>query len=97
MYEIIQNHNVASDNSGDSQPILPMDYSNQNVEGGRFAMQPGGEELDGMMVDALRGQGEEYDAEDYYDEEELDLQDQAYGQQPDRPYADEEPFDRADA
>ena len=42
-------------------------------------MQPGGEELDGLMIDALRGQGEEYDAEDYYDEEELDLQDQAYG------------------
>jgi len=71
-------------------------------------MHPGGNELDGLMLDAIRGQPEEYDGEDYYDEEELDLQEQDYDQQlagppgsrpgcADRPYADEQPFDQADA
>ena len=36
-------------------------------------MHPEGDEIDGMMLDALRGQGEEYDAEDYYDEEVIDV------------------------
>ena len=70
-------------------------------------MHAGGAELDGLMLDAIRGQADEYDGEDYYDEEELDLQEQDYDQQlvgppgsrpgrPDRPYADEQPFDQAD-
>ena len=105
--------NINSDNSGDDQPILPMDYQNQDGHQGRFVggMNAEVDDIDGLVMDAIRGQEEEYgdDAEDYYDEEELDLQEQDYDQQltgppdgrpglsvhPDRPYVDEE-FDQID-
>ena len=84
-----------------------MDYADQDGDDARLMGVVNGEmdDIDGLMMDAIRGQEDEYgdEGEDYYDEEELDLQEQEYVQQlagqpdgrADHPYVDDE-FDQLD-
>ena len=54
-----------------------MDYADQDGDDARLMGVVHGEmdDIDGLMMDAIRGQEDEYgdEDEDYYDEEELDL------------------------